>query len=345
MKEIFMLLMGLIGIVTRILFHRKNKMFFLFGSPFHPNMGDQAQTYCILEWCKKNYPEYYINTFRMSTTSNKTITIIRSLIRKDDIIICHSGYHLTNLYHEQDVYFKVIKRFPDIRIIIFPQTINYTNDAVLTEAINVINSHPNLTIMCRDEKSFSLALEHFKSSKLLLYPDIVTSIIGTKRFTHYREGILFCMRNDIEAFYKPEQIEHLRLRFKGIKTNQTDTTLLQYKHNMQYLYKHREDILNDIFNEYSKYKVIITDRYHGTIFSLIAGTPVVVIGSTDHKLSSGVKWFPQNIFGEYITFANNLDEAYEKATDMLNNYNKYTHILPAYFKEHYYDILKQKLET
>ena len=104
-------------------------------------------------------------------------------------------------------------------------------------------------------------------------------------------------------------------------------------------------ILSEIFEEYSKYEVVITDRYHGTIFSLIAATPVVVIGSTDHKLSSGVKWFPRNIFGDYITFANDLDEAYSKAIQMLQNSKKISHELPPYFKENYYDILKKRLES
>ena len=323
---------------------RSKKQIFLFGSPYHPNMGDQAQTACIMDFVKREYPEYGLSIFRLLESQPRILRLLRTFIRKDDLIFCHSGYHLTNLYSEQTVYFRLIKLFPDKKIVIFPQTINYTTKTSLEEAKDILNNHPDLTIMCRDETSYETAKKNFFKAKLLLYPDIVTSLIGTKKINHERKGVLFCMRDDIEAFYKPDEINALKARFVGITIGHTDTTLKQYKTKMQELYNNRNTILDSIFEEYSHYKVIITDRYHGTIFGLISGTPVVVIGSTDHKLSSGVKWFPKEQFGDYITFANNLDEAYEKASEILNNYNKYDHNLPAYFKENYYDVLKGKLE-
>lgn len=323
-------------------FCRNKKMVFLFGSPFHPNMGDQAQTYCILSWFKQNYPEYGVLIHRLTTMNHWQYFFLKHTIRTDDFIVCHSGYHLTNLYHEQDVYFRIIKQHPNHKVFILPQTVNYMSDEAMKHAEEVLNGHKDLTIFCRDEHSFTTAKKHFANCKLYLYPDIVTSLIGTKSFKHKRDGILFCMRNDKESFYKEDQINFLKKRFYGQKIGHTDTTLLQY--DMPYIYGHREEILNEIFNEYSQYKVIITDRYHGTIFSQIAGTPVVVVSSTDHKLCSGVKWFPKEIFGDYITFAKDLDEAYEKTINILNNYDKYTHQLPPYFKEKYYDKLNTILE-
>ena len=91
------------------------------------------------------------------------------------------------------------------------------------------------------------------------------------------------------------------------------------------------------WEKYSKYKLVITDRYHGTIFSLIAGTPVIVLSSADHKLSSGVKWFPIEIFGDYVSYASSLDDAFEKANKMLAT--PHTHQLPPYFQENYYSKL------
>lgn len=336
-------LFRLTKLVLKLSVFRKSKMAFIFGSPYHPNMGDQAQTYCLCYWLKNNYPSFEQIIFRYPSSSTKILKIVRFFIRKNDMIICHSGYHLTNLYPEQKVYFYLIKHFKDHKIVIFPQTINYTTAEALYEAQQVLNSHPNLTILCRDEKSYAFAQQYFTMPKLMLYPDIVTSLIGTRKFTNKRSGILFCMRDDIEAFYKPSQINELKTRFKGVYINQTDTTI--HNISIQEIYNDRGKILSEIFEEYSKYEVVITDRYHGTIFSLIAATPVVVIGSTDHKLSSGVKWFPRNIFGDYITFANDLDEAYSKAIQMLQNSKKISHELPPYFKENYYDILKKRLES
>ena len=332
-----------IKVCLKIIFFRDRKMVFLLGSPYHPNMGDHAQTYCILEWYKKNFPEYGILILRSTEASPLVIKILRRFIRKEDKIVCHSGYQLTDLYDEQRLFFRAISLFKDYPIVIFPNTIYYSTNEALDKAKDVINSHPDLTIMCRDENSYEIARKHFNHARLMLYPDIVTSMIGMRTYSNERDGILFCMRNDIEAYYKPDQIAKLRSHFEGYKTGLTDTDRFDFS--MKYLYAHRGEALDRVLDEMSHYKVIITDRYHGTIFSLVTGTPVIVLGTTDHKLKSGVKWFPKDLFGDYVFYANDLEEAYDLTMNVLNHYDKINHKLPAYFKEKYYDTLKETLSN
>ncbi len=311
---------------------------FLFGAPFHSNMGDQAQTYCIIKWLNQNYPEHKVVTFFLRNSTNKILSYIRKTIGPEDKIFCHSGYHLTNLYNEQAIYKQLAKLFPDIPIVIFPQTINYTIPEAAQETARLFNDHPKLTILCRDEVSFNTAKSLFTKCQLFLYPDVVTSLIGTKQFEKQRNGILFCIRNDKEAFYKTDEIYGLIKKLEPFeKVSLTDTTI---QVPAQEIIKDRERFLDGIFNEYSGYKLIITDRYHGTIFSLISGTPVIVLSSSDHKLSSGVKWFPSE-FGDYVTYAQNLDEAYFFAIKTLEKQLEYK--LPDYFLRNYWNVLKSKL--
>lgn len=319
---------------------RPRRMVFLFGSPGHKNMGDQAQTYCIQKWLKINYPEYGLMIFTLGKSTERVYTLLRKFIRKNDMLICHSGYHLTDLYNERFPYMELAKRFKDHSIIVFPQTVFFNDRDKLNEIAKVFNSHGNLLLMCRDKVSYDEAKLYFTSCKLLLMPDIVTALIGTYKFSGKRDGVLFCMRNDKEAFYSKEVINDFRARLANTPTNLTDTTLSDL--DVSYIINNREVVLTNLFKEYSRYKVIITDRYHGTIFSLISGTPVVVLGSTDHKLSSGVQWFPKE-FSDYVSFANNLEEAYLKVTELLNR-NDLSYSLPQYFKEKYYDHLKPEIE-
>ena len=97
-----------------------------------------------------------------------------------------------------------------------------------------------------------------------------------------------------------------------------------------------------MIEKFSTYRVVITDRYHGTIFSAIASTPVIVINSADHKLSSGVKWFPQEVFNDAVQYAENLDAAYEMAQKILVQEGR-TYKNPPYFKKKYWDMLKYNL--
>src|SRR5690606_39434039 len=54
-----------------------------------------------------------------------------------------------------------------------------------------------------------------------------------------------------------------------------------------YLAKRRRGVIEEFLQNIKRHKLVITDRYHGTIFAIAANTPVIVLGSTDHKLSSG----------------------------------------------------------
>lgn len=322
----------------KICISRRAKMIYLFGSPIHSNLGDQAQTYCLEKWFLRNYPEYGIYVFRLPESHKSLIWVLRKTIRKQDKIVFHSGYHLTDLYHEQDVYCYVAEHFKDHAIWIFPQTIHYKEESNLKRTAAILNQHGQVTLMVRDDESFVTAKRFFTGCHLLLYPDIVTSLIGTKRYQYKRDGILFCFRNDIEAYYSNEQISQLKANFNDVKTESTDTTLPLPG---RYIINNREKVLNETLEYYSRFNLVITDRYHGTIFSLIAGTPVIVLKTTDHKLSSGVRWFPES-FKDYVCYAQSLDEAYAMALKILSS--SYSHQLPAYFKTNYYNKLKEILE-
>lgn len=207
-------------------------------------------------------------------------------------------------------------------------------------AVDVFGSKPNLTLLCRDEVSFDNAKKMFGKTKLLLFPDIVTSLIGTMHFNNKREGILLCARNDVEAFYTKDELMNFLSRFKCKRKEITDTTISVSQKEMA---KKRNQLILEKIKYFSTFQIVITDRYHGTIFSAIASTPVIVINSADHKLSSGVKWFPEDVFGDKVQFADNLDEAFNMATDILSRNNqKYNN--PPYFKEKYWDKLKEIID-
>ena len=175
---------------------------------------------------------------------------------------------------------------------------------------------------------------------MLLFPDIVTSLIGTMHFENPREGILFCLRDDVEAFYSKEEIKKLAGRFVNIRKDFTDTTIRVTPKEMA---RRREELILEKIRYFSTFRLVITDRYHGTIFSAIASTPVIVINSNDHKLSSGVAWFPKEQYGDSVQYASNLDEAYAKA-EVILSLSDLRYENPPYFKENFWDKLKEQIE-
>jgi exopolysaccharide biosynthesis predicted pyruvyltransferase EpsI len=330
------------------------KRLYLLCEPTHANLGDQAQLMCTLKWLKENFPYhkvvmvgYMFGAFDIFLkTRVKDILVLlkyawlKLTVRKDDIFIGHSGYFFVDHHIGWTTLAFIQKYFPNNRMIILPQTVNFYSPVAKQLASRCFGNNDNITLLCRDKVSFDNAKELFGSTKLLLFPDIVTSLIGSKHYDGKREGVLFCMRGDVEAYYKPEQIDALMVRFGNVRMEKTDTTL----HNISTkgISKNRNNLIWQTIDKFASYQAVITDRYHGTIFSAIASTPVIVINSADHKLSSGVSWFPKDQFGDYVQFANDLDEAYDKAMAILNRTDlEYKN--PPYFKNEYWDRLLEIL--
>ena len=343
MKRILFDILNLIAYFLGAFFTFKKKVL-LFSIPSHPNLGDQAQLMCTEKWIKENFSNcklfkfphlcYPFSNGCKSFLFNYTFWAFLALkltIRKKDVFIGHSGYFFVD-HHGGWLSFDFLLQHWNNRFIILPQIINFYAPVVKQRASRIFGNKANLTILCRDEVSYENAKQLFGTTKILLFPDIVTSLIGTRTYTTERNGVLFCIRDDIEAFYSQDDIDNLMNRFGNARKEKIDTTLRISKTEMR---KHRDELINKTIEKIATYKVVITDRYHGTIFSAIANTPVVVINSADHKLSSGVKWFPKEVFASNVQFAINLEDAYEKANAILNSNEKLLKNSP-YFKEKYW---------
>lgn len=311
-----------------------NKTIYLFASPTHSNLGDQAQLYCWYQYFAEQYPAYRIIDVPCRIADKTLLSLIKSKIRLDDKLFVHSGYLIYDPHPELSFISNVVDFFPEKEITILPQTINLEKERIIKRVATSFNNHPFLNLICRDKVSYKKAQILFHKCNLSLMPDVVTSLIGTKTFSTWRnrkEDVLFCLRNDGEKFYSASELEDLRQSLGELKTRVLDTTINVSKRSWL---KNRAHYIYNKIEEFSKYKVIVTDRYHGTIFSLIANTPVIVIASADHKLSSGVDWFPKEEFGKSIFFANNLKEVRNLVFSIIASP---IHIQnPDYFKTNYY---------
>lgn len=319
--------------IERIKENTSAKTIYLFCAPTHSNLGDQAQLYCWLKLFKELYEDYKVITISTNSSDNETLNCIEASLKEEDLLFIHSGYLIFDPHPELPFICSVINKFSKKAITILPNTVNLISTEKQTEISNCFNSHSNLTLICRDEISLKNAGLLFSNCKLRLMPDVVTSLIGSNVCinNHKRDGILLCVRNDGEKLYSLEEIEQLQGRFKNIDTTINDTTINKPRWIWE---KERDSLLLSTIEEFSKYKVIITDRYHGTIFSQIANTPVIVLSSTDHKLSSGVNWFPKEEFADSLFFAHDLEEAYNLVQKVLSANKKIESGL--YFKKNYY---------
>lgn len=310
----------------------QNKIF-LFSNPIHSNLGDQAQTYCILKVFEEHYPHHHVICVPKALGSDKMLSLIKDKIKEEDKIFIHSGYLIFDPHPQLPFIARVVSTFSNNQIVILPQTVLLKDKLIIQMVKKAFDSHKNLILMCRDQVSLENASNLFKTAKLILWPDFVTSLIGIENYLNQRKGILFCLRDDTEKYYPDSELNKLKSRFNNVKIDTGDTTIIENAFNWKF-YRHK--LIYKVLRDFSKYQLIVTDRYHGTIFSQITSTPVIVLSSSDHKLSSGVKWFPKNDFKNNVFFAENLDDAYTLAADILkrngNVFQNGTFFIDNYFK-------------
>lgn len=319
------------------------KTIFYFGVPEHSNLGDMAQYFCIKTYIGKYFPDYQIQEVFTRNYLDNTFGLrdyLKTRISKDDLIFCQSGYCTQDIGGREDLMHQaVILDYPENRIVILPQTVFFQNEKRREQASKIYSSHKNLLFLARDQVSFELAESMFSGIQIGLYPDIVTTLIGHYEYHNERKGVLFCIRNDSEKYYSDSQIQELMQFFeKKMPVDRLDTTIRKEPSDIR---RDIQKIVENYFERFSRYKLVITDRYHGTIFSLIANTPVIVIQTKDHKVKTGIDWF-KGYYDEQVFFAETLEQAKAIGEKVLqrHSYSKNE----ALFENKYYSSLRSLIE-
>lgn len=302
----------------------KNKLnsYILFGTPIHGNIGDQAIAIAEYKFLEDIGVK---NVFEIiSPQIDISCKALKKLIDDKAIIMIHGGGFLGNQWSiEQERLEEVIKTFPNNKIVIFPQTIYFTNNEKGKEAQNraqnIFENHENMVICAREKKSYSMMKEIFKKAKIILIPDIVLYLkeFGEK---FERDGILLCLRKDPEAKLNSEDREKIHdivCKYNS-KVHWTDTVINEIIEPNK-----RKEVLYNKLQEFAKSKLIVTDRLHGMVFAAMTKTPCIVLGNYNHKVKGVYEWIKDL---DYIEYIDNLSEIEEKVKKLYNKevkkYNK-----------------------
>ena len=320
---------------------------FYFGVTAHRNLGDLAQRYCITKWIEEYYPSYEIVMVESDVIVNRKISNrffehLKLIYGKDDIIVFQSGYCTQDLGGNHPLMHRLVcSNMPEAKILMMPQTIYFRHEKNRKKCAENHNNARRMLFLARDKVSYEQAQKMFPDIHVEAYPDIVTTLIGAINFNNPRNGVCLCTRNDGEKYYSDIEIDYLedKLITDGIRVARKDTQSFQ---SVNEIINNLHFFIREEIESYSHYEVTITDRYHGTIFSLCAGTPVIIIKTNDHKVVTGADWF-KGVYDDYVYVAEDLDDAYNLCKKV--RATKLNHTLPPYFKQTYYDKLKEYFES
>lgn len=284
--------------------------------PEHCNIGDHAIAYAERRLLASLDKPFLSFCGDMSTL----LPCLRRFVTPQDTIFLHGGGNMGTLYRQEEQYrCDIISMFPENNIILFPQTISYDDTAdsqqYLRYTQNVYSGHRKLHLIARETVSYERMRQYYPDNDVLITPDIVLSLTdqATADFTQ-RDGILLCMRNDVEKSTTGEAQQSIEAaaRATGQYVGYTDTTVPNSFFPISE--EHGEELVLGKFDEFRKARLIVTDRLHGMIFSAVTGTPCIAMNNANGKVGFEYQWlkdFP------YIRFAENADEVIAMIPDMV----------------------------
>lgn len=201
---------------------------------------------------------------------------------------------------------RVIEACPDRRIVQLPQSVFFGSDRNLDRARSVFNRHPNLTMLLRDRRSLELAREYFDASSILC-PDTAFGIGPLEGAAPPATEIVWLGRDDAESRIDPlgigERVEVVDWVNGGPGMRafvRKQRALAHFRRpglarRNSGLLGRAVEVLSDSMARgnlgagvqiLSRGRVVITNRLHGHILSLLLGIPHVLLDTEQRKLSS-----------------------------------------------------------
>ena len=287
-----------------------SKVIFLIATAEHDNIGDSAIAQSMINLAKKHFSQYKIVEINVYEYFDKK-NWFYSILNKKDMIWIAGGGNLGNVYiTEENVRRDVIGNCKNNPIFIFPQSVYFTDDESGQKEAeisrDVYDNNPNLTLFVRDPISLNIAENIFPKTKKILMPDIACSYQYENRFE--RDGILCCIRDlDDESGLDEEKYKSIFnvLKNQNVKVDYSKNI---YKSNVTR--DIREEVVQNELDMFAKHKLVVTDRLHGLIFSIITKTPCIVVKSQNHKITGFMEFLKDSNCVKYLdTDVESLDDS------------------------------------
>jgi pyruvyl transferase EpsO len=188
-----------------------------------------------------------------------------------------------------------MERFGDRRIIQLPQSIHYGNSAGIVQTARAIERHGRFTLLVRDQASFDLAQQHF-SCETMLCPDMAFGI-GPLRPAPADIAVSALLRTDKERVIDGRPSGNDIFVDDWVREVRNKTRLIQLLGGVEgvlkgglggWRYGKFERIaqarLDRGAQQLARGRVVVTDRLHAHIISLLLGRPHAVLDNSYAKI-------------------------------------------------------------
>jgi pyruvyl transferase EpsO len=228
------------------------------------------------------------------------------------IIALHGGGNLGDLYESHEHLRQVVlNRFPHNQIIIFPQTVYFSEEAKIEQFAKVYRYHRNCRIFVRDAHSYNTIVNQFgcecmtlpdmahflwlsdvlpqpnESGESILYflradkEKSALSVVDTATAIDWRDVVPLSTKLAVRAFI---------LAFRNCSHTNSGQRLL-----MNAFSRVRDSMIECAVCRFAPFETVVTDRLHAAILSLLLGKRVKIRNDAYRKVSNYADMWLENI--------------------------------------------------
>lgn len=261
------------------------------------NLGDLAITHAQTQYLRARFPDAVVEPIPISIT----LAAVKGLLdqmRENDIITLVGGGNTSDIYDDiqwmRELY---LRKFPEICVIGFPQSIDFSNSMygrwAAGRARRVYQAHRRLGVILRDSRSREKATRIFPQVKMALAPDVVLTLEWPEAHLP-RDGVLLALRSDVEGDLGADASRDVRdWAVMHGDVADADTHI----GDLRLAPEQAEEALQECWRRWASARLVITDRLHGMIFAVLTGTPCLVFDSKTGKVANfyrdwlrGIDW-------------------------------------------------------
>lgn len=292
------------GIIRERLLPIIGKKVVLVDAPYYHNIGDVLIWQGIVDFLKDNGIKL------LSTSSCDTFTFPK--LSKDVTILLTGGGNFGDLYRwAQNMRLNVIEKYPENRIVMFPQSVWYEDKSLIEEDVKKMSAHHDLHFCARDNYSYDFFKRYFPKIDVRLVPDMAF-YINDNILSRYRrkekDRILFLRRIDNELTSSTPHIQEENIAVRDWPTLENKPKkITSIKRNCDRVERRiskrfrlpfykvidgyaqigvRESFVKLGCEFLSQYKEIITTRLHAMILGILLHKPIKIIDNSTGKLTA-----------------------------------------------------------
>jgi exopolysaccharide biosynthesis predicted pyruvyltransferase EpsI len=284
------------------LFVNSGDRYALIDFPDHSNVGDSAiwlGEVILIKHLTGNLPSYVADLH--SFDADELVACL-----PEGVIFIHGGGNFGDIWPQHQAFReRIVSLFPNRKIIQLPQSIHFLDSNNLHKAVKIFNNHPNFHLLVRDQKSYDFAARNFKSN-VTLSPDCAF-VLGAQPRKKSCAEYLYLLRTDSEKnqSYAWNELIHDNkdsetcdwlddgklFKWKAAAVAVIDALSVAFTQSFRFHYyqaKAKIRVKRGL-RILSRGQVVITDRLHAHILSVLLNTPHYVLDNSYGKISAYIQ--------------------------------------------------------